>query len=98
MRPPPKVGERLQLFYEGEGGGWFWGKVLEAEPLKAALLAAEGAGKSQSKPALVRSQPGLRYPGLPWSGELGPLTLTRQVHDGQGGRQANSLGRPARRR
>ena len=43
----------LLLLLPGEDGGWFWGKVLEAEPLKAASLAAEGAGKSQSKPALV---------------------------------------------
>ena len=33
-RPPPKVGERLQIHYEGTGGGWYWGKVLEVEPLK----------------------------------------------------------------
>ena len=41
-RPPPKVGERLQIHYEGTGGGWYWGKVLEVEPLKA----AEGADAS----------------------------------------------------
>ena len=33
MRSPPKVGERLEIYYLGTGGGWFFGKVVSVEPL-----------------------------------------------------------------
>jgi hypothetical protein len=66
------VGERLQIFYDGPGGGWFWGKVLEAEPLKSAVAAPEGQSKYMKKKEAASESKRTRSEDSPAVGESKP--------------------------
>ena len=49
-RSPPKVGERLQIFYVGAGGGWYWGRVLKVEPLGRKTAGATSRAATELSP------------------------------------------------
>eukprot|EP00966_Prymnesium_polylepis_P034442 800359-Prymnesium_polylepis.1 len=77
----PRVGDRLQLKYTGEYGGWYWGRVVKLKPLMtsaASCCRGHGAGEGSNVAAEFMMEAVGRWPQLTERFDLRTVKWRRQ--------------------